>query len=165
MKLKCPKCNKTVTVYEVRGGYHCTLCDPFIAEVTSSPVEADIASETSNGQTINEINPVDQELYSEVMEETAGAEELDEDEEKDISEKTPRNKKKTKGTGKKKEKEVKVERGHQAAGIDLNEDGFYNDVLPAVLSEIDRLPKESILKAIAAVVGVFAVIVFLIMWF
>ena len=136
MKLKCPKCNKTVTVYEVRGGYHCTLCDSFIAEVASSPVETDIASETSNGQTINE-----------------------------ISEKTPRNKKKTKGTGKKKEKEVKVERGHQAAGIDLNEDGFYNDVLPAVLSEIDRLPKDSILKAIAAVVGVFAVIVFLIMWF
>ena len=78
MKLKCPKCNKTVTVYEVRGGYHCTLCDSFIAEVASSPVETDIASETSNGQTINEINPVEQELISEVMEETVGAEELDE---------------------------------------------------------------------------------------
>ena len=49
--------------------------------------------------------------------------------------------------------------------VNVNEDGFYDDVLPEIKAEYERLPKEIVLKSAAAVVGLIGAIIFLIFYF
>ncbi len=48
---------------------------------------------------------------------------------------------------------------------DPNYDHYYDDVLPEVIAEMERIPKDAILKAIGCIFMIFAAIIFLIYYF
>lgn len=93
--------------------------------------------------------------------------EYDYEEENDAEEMVPEKgsllsfvKKANKGTEPSEEMEQNIE-----SSYDPNYDHYYDDVLPEVIANMEKIPKEAVLKAIGCVLLVFAAIVFFIYYF
>lgn len=169
MKLKCPVCNKPVSTYTVNGEIHCALCNAFIR----NDPQASKSSNTTAPEPTFDSSPDDSDAYNstdtvtvsehaqECVEEKANKHFIKEKVTSDHA-----NKKTKRSTARKEAGEADPNPSEsQKPKIDVNEDGFYDDVPPEILSEIEHLPKEVFLKIIAAAIALFGTIVFLIFYF
>lgn len=149
-KLKCPACNKPVPTYTVNGKIHCAICNTYIMDD-----DKDTGSVASD-ETIGRVIPPS----SNEPEDDRPVEEYPAP-----SRKVRHKKKFTKKRAKDTVSEDAAIDPSQSPVFDVNKDGFYNDVPPEILSEIEHLPKEIFLKIFAGVLGIVGSIIFLIFYF
>lgn len=169
MKIKCPNCNKPVSTYVVGNKAYCSLCDCYIQDVDPPAANDPVPLH-------NEIPPA--EPVPEPLSDSDN--EMLEEPEEAISDPVQDNKAKRKSifppTSKmpftKKDSQMDaLDMGNEEdpsdkkSTVNVNEDGFYDDVLPEIKAEYERLPKEIVLKSAAAVVGLIGAIIFLIFYF
>lgn len=169
MKLKCPVCNKPVSTYTVNGEIHCALCNAFIRNDPQASKSADaVALEPTFDSSPDEsdaYNSTDTVTVSEHAQECVEEKVKKHFIKKKVSSDHTNEKAKRSVTRKEDGEADPNSFEDQESKIDVNEDGFYDDVPPEILSEIEHLPKEVFLKIIAAVIALFGTIVFLIFYF
>lgn len=149
-KLKCPACNKPVPTYTVNGKIHCAICNTYIMDD-----DTDTGAVASNETIGHVIPPSPNEPEGDCPVEEYPAH----------SRKVRHQKKTTKKRAKDTVSEDAALDQSQSPAFDVNKDGFYNDVPPEILSEIEHLPKEIFLKIFAGVLGIVGSIIFLIFYF
>lgn len=149
-KLKCPACNKPVPTYTVNGKIHCAICNTYIMDD-----DKDTGAVASNEMIGRVIPPSPNEPEGDCPAEEYPA----------PSRKIRHQKKLTQKRKKDPVSEDAALDQSQSPVFDVNKDGFYNDVPPEILSEIEHLPKEIFLKIFAGVLGIVGSIIFLIFYF
>ena len=170
MKIKCPNCNKPVSTYVVGNKCYCSLCDSYIqdVEIPASP-DPEPSQAGPIAETVPEPDPIPEDDYPEEQEEEEPIPAaVPNDEEKKKSLFASRTKMFAAKRGKRMDapsEDSEEEPEEQKPAVNVNEDGFYDDVLPDIKAEYERLPKEIILKSVAAVVGLVGSIIFLIFYF
>lgn len=149
MKLKCPVCNRSVPTYSVNGKIHCAICNGYITDDTAY-LSPETSSENSTCKT-----------PSNKTQDSTQHDNID-DTQQTLKNNSIRRKLFKHGS---ENHDANSDIPVDTPSFNVNEDGFYNDVPPEILSEIEHLPKEIFLKIVAGVLAIVGSIIFLIFYF